>query len=110
MVKEYYIEIERIVKEFHQIETNRLRNENISPSTSFQSVETNNYLATLYFSKVKSLTKDFIVASLCYIDLTTNHSYIVETTENDSKLNLEDIYTTFLSIRPKELVVFTDIT
>ena len=51
----------------------------------------------------------FITCSLSYIDVNTNKSYIYETIESDTDLNLEDIYKIILSNKPSEIVFFTDI-
>jgi len=82
----------------------------ISPATREinNSVE-NNYLMCIYFSIGTNKTNKFIIASVCYIDVNTNNSYIFETSELDSQLNLEDISKLISTNKPSEIVIFTDI-
>jgi DNA mismatch repair protein MutS len=82
----------------------------ISPATRNieQSVE-NNYLMCLYFTTGSSKNGKFIVASIAYLDVNTNKSYIFETSESDTKLNLEDVFKTIYNNKPSEIAIFTDI-
>ena len=86
----------------------------ISPSTNMESIpsnhDNNNYLACLYISNgyVSKNKNPFIVGSLTYIDINTNTSYIAETYEEDTQLNLEDIYKNIIITSPSEIVIFTD--
>lgn len=82
----------------------------ISPATRdiSQSVE-NNYLMCLYFTIGTTKTKEYLTSSITYVDINTNHSYIYENTEEDTNLNLEDIFKTIITNKPSEIVIFTDI-
>ena len=84
----------------------------ISPSLYIdnQSSVNNNFLMSIYFSSGMNKNRDsFLVASLSWVDINTNKSFIFETTEHDSNINLEDVYKTILSNKPSEIVVFTDL-
>ena len=81
----------------------------ISPATKeVNSSPENNYLLSLYFTVGSIKNNKFITGSIAYIDINTNDSYVFETTEYDTLLNLEDINKTILTIRPSEMVIFTD--
>ncbi len=71
----------------------------------------NNYLMSIYFSVSKSLktAQSYIIASISYIDINTNNSYIFETTQNDTELNMEDILQIISSNNPSEIIIFTDL-
>jgi DNA mismatch repair protein MutS len=71
----------------------------------------NNYLMSIYFSVSKSLktSQPFVIASISYIDINTNNSYIFETTQNDTDLNMEDILQIITSNNPSEIIIFTDL-
>ena len=82
----------------------------LSPgTTSNETTYENNYLMSLYFSIGSYMSNKFIIGFISYIDVNTNKSYIYETTQNDTKINLEEIYSTILNNKPSELVVFTDL-
>lgn len=82
----------------------------ISPGTNTEIIESdNNFLTCIYFTVGNNSINKFITCSLSYIDINTNESYIYENIENDTQINLEDIYKNILSIKPKEIVLFTDI-
>ena len=82
----------------------------LSPGTSTnETTYENNYLMSLYFSTGSYKSNKFIIGFIAYIDVNTNNSYIYETTQNDTKLNLEDIYATIINNKPSEIVVFTDL-
>lgn len=83
----------------------------ISPATrNIENSAENNYLMAIYFTTGSDRLKNkFVTASLSYVDVNTNHSYIFETCEEDTKLNLEDIYKTIMTNKPSEIIVFTDI-
>ena len=79
----------------------------ISPGTNIENNDIyNNFLMCVYFTIGNN---KFITCSLSYIDVNTNKSYIYETIESDTDLNLEDIYKIILSNKPSEIVFFTDI-
>ena len=81
----------------------------ISPATrEIESSVENNYLMCLYFTTGVSKTKKFIIASITYVDVNTNKSYIFETVESDSQLNIEDVLKTINNNKPSEIVIFTD--
>jgi len=82
----------------------------ITPATrdNENSIE-NNYLMCLYISIGSTKIDKFLIGSLSYVDVNTNHSYIFETNQNDTNINLEDIYKTIITNKPNELVIFTDI-
>lgn len=83
----------------------------ISPATKeINSSPENNYLLALYFTTGSIKNNKFITGSIAYIDINTNDSYVFETTEYDTLLNLEDINKTILTIRPSEMVIFADTT
>ena len=79
----------------------------ISPGTNIENNDIyNNFLMSVYFTIGNN---KFITCSLSYIDVNTNKSYIYETSECDTDLNLEDIHKIILSNKPSEIVFFTDI-
>ena len=81
----------------------------LSPGTSSnETTYENNYLMSLYFSTGSYKNNKFIIGFISYIDVNTNNSYIYETTQNDTKLNLEEIYSTIANNKPSEIVIFTD--
>ena len=82
----------------------------ISPATrNIENSVENNYLMAIYFTTgTDKLKNKFINSSLSYIDINTNNSYIFETSEDDTKLNLEDIYKTIVTHKPSEVIIFTD--
>jgi DNA mismatch repair protein MutS len=82
----------------------------ISPSTFLEHKNhTNNYLMSIYFSTGSFQRKQYLVASISWVDVRTNESFIYETVEFDSILNIEDVQKTIANINPKELIIFTDI-
>ena len=82
----------------------------ITPATrDVENCIENNYLMCLYLSIGSTKIDKFIIGSLSYVDVNTNHSYIFETNHNDTNINLEDIYKTIITNRPSEIVIFTDI-
>jgi len=84
----------------------------ISPSTYTEnsSLSTNNYLMTIYFSVGQDKNKnEFILSSISWVDITTNESFIYETNDTDSIINIEDTLKTITNNSPSELVCFTDI-
>jgi DNA mismatch repair protein MutS len=83
----------------------------ISPTVNIENnhIE-NNFLMCIYFTLGSTKTKDlFLISSISYIDINTNHTYLVEYFENDSKINIEDVLKTVNNIKPQELLIFTDI-
>ena len=82
----------------------------ISPATYIENQISNNFLMAIYFSLVTSRSKNsFITASISWVDINTNKTYIFETVEQDTTINLEDVTKTILSNRPSEVVIFTDL-
>jgi DNA mismatch repair protein MutS len=84
----------------------------ISPATyiDIQQTSNNNFLMSVYFSVGVTKNKDrFITASLSWVDINTNKSFVTETSEHDTIINLEDVNKTILSNKPSEIVIFTDI-
>ena len=84
----------------------------ISPSTYTEntSLSTNNYLMTIYFSVGHDKNKnEFILSSISWVDITTNESFIYETNDTDSIINIEDTLKTISNNSPSEIVCFTDI-
>lgn len=82
----------------------------ISPATrEIDNSPDNNYLMCLYFTTGSCKTGKFIMGSISYVDINTNKSYIFETSETDTQLNIQDIIKTINTHKPSELVVFTDI-
>lgn len=73
--------------------------------------ERDRFLASLYLTSVNHphLSVQNIISSISYIDATTNLSYIVSATDHDTSINLEDTFKTLITIKPVELIVFTDI-
>jgi DNA mismatch repair protein MutS len=71
----------------------------------------NNYLMSIYFSVSKSLktSQPYVIASISYIDINTNNSYIFETTQNDTEINMEDILQIITANNPSEIIIFTDL-
>ena len=81
----------------------------ISPATrEIDNSNDNNYLMCVYFSVGKDSYNKFIIASVSFIDVNTNKSYIFETTERDTQLNLEDTMRMMMINKPSEIVIFTD--
>jgi len=83
----------------------------ISPATyiDIQQTSNNNFLMSIYFSIGVTKNKDkFITSSLSWVDINTNKSFVSETTEQDTIINLEDINKTILSNKPSEIVIFSD--
>lgn len=82
----------------------------ISPSINIESNQSNNnFLLAIYFTSIKLNKNNFIVASLSYIDVITNESFIYECTEHDTQLNFEEINKIVnVTLRPSEIVIFTD--
>jgi DNA mismatch repair protein MutS len=85
----------------------------ISPSTYTEnstSLSTNNYLMTIYFSIGQDMnSKEFVLSSISWVDITTNESFIYETNDTDSVINIEDTLKTISNNSPTEIVCFTDI-
>jgi DNA mismatch repair protein MutS len=84
----------------------------ISPSTNIDSnivQVNNNFLMCIYFT-IGNNKKSFLTGSISYVDINTNESFIYECEEEDTKINLEDIYKIILMHRPSEIVFITDIT
>jgi DNA mismatch repair protein MutS len=81
----------------------------ISPATREINSIDNNYLMCVYFSVGKENQNKFILGSISFIDVNTNDSYIFETMENDTQLNLEDILRVISTNKPGEILIFTDI-
>jgi len=82
----------------------------ISPSTFLeQENHNNNYLMTIYFSIGSFRKNEYITASVCWVDVRTNESFVYETIEFDSTLNIEDVQKTISNNNPSELVIFTDL-
>ena len=81
----------------------------LSPATrDIENQIENNYLMCLYFTTGSINSNKFLSGSLSYIDINTNESFIYETSEYDTILNLEDIYKTILNNKPSEILIFTD--
>ena len=83
----------------------------ISPSTNIDSnivQVNNNFLMCVYFT-IGNNKKSFLTCSVSYVDINTNESFIYECEEEDTKINLEDIYKIILMHRPSEIVFITDI-
>jgi DNA mismatch repair protein MutS len=82
----------------------------ISPSINIESNESsNNFLLSIYFTNINLNNNNFIVASLSYIDVITNESFIYECSEHDTQLNFEEINKIVnVTLRPSEIVVFSD--
>ena len=82
----------------------------ISPSLNINnSYSSNNFLLTIYFTSINFNKNNFLMASLSYIDVITNESFIYECVEHDTQLNLEEIIKIInLTIKPTEIVIFTD--
>ena len=79
-------------------------------ATYIENQISNNFLMAIYFSLVTSRSKNsFITASISWVDINTNKTYIFETVEQDTTINLEDVTKTILSNRPSEVVIFTDL-
>lgn len=84
----------------------------ISPSTYTEnsSLSNNNYLMTIYFSTGQDMNKnEFVMSSISWVDITTNESFIYETNDTDSVINIEDTLKTISNNSPTEIVCFTDI-
>ena len=84
----------------------------ISPATyiDVQQNSNNNFLMSLYFSTGSTKNKNtFITASISWIDINTNKTFIFETTEQDTIINIEDVNKTILSNKPSEIIIFTDL-
>jgi DNA mismatch repair protein MutS len=83
----------------------------ISPSTNIDNNDVNNnFLLSIYFTTIKINNNEIIVASISYIDIQTNESFIYECVENDSQLNLEEVNKIIkFTLKPSEIIVFTDI-
>jgi len=82
----------------------------ISPSTFLeQENQKNNYLMTIYYSIGIFRKKEYLNASICWVDVKTNDSFIYETIEYDSTINIEDVQKTIINNNPSELVIFTDL-
>lgn len=83
----------------------------ISPTVNIESnIIDSNFLMCVYFSLGSGKNKDiFLISSICYIDINTNNTYLVEYYEEDSKINIEDVLKTINNVKPKELILFTDI-
>jgi len=83
----------------------------ISPSTNIDSnivQVNNNFLMCIYFT-IGNNKKSFLTGSISYVDINTNESFIYECEEEDTKINLEDIYKIILMHRPSEIVFITDL-
>jgi len=81
----------------------------LSPATrDIENQVENNYLMCLYFTTGSVNSNKFLTGSLSYIDINTNESFIYETSEYDTVLNLEDMYKTILNNKPSEILIFTD--
>ena len=60
----------------------------LSPSTNIENNDiNNNFLLSLYFTSVKINENETIIASISYIDIQTNESFVYECVENDSQIN-----------------------
>jgi len=83
----------------------------ISPSTNIENNDiNNNFLLSLYFTSVKINETETIIASLSYIDIQTNESFVYECVENDSQINLEEVNKLIkYTLKPSEILIFTDI-
>lgn len=82
----------------------------VTPATrdNENSIE-NNYLMCVYFTVGSDKDRKFLLSSVSYVDVNTNHSYIFETTQPDTQMNIEDVYKTIKNNRPSEIIIFTDI-
>lgn len=83
----------------------------ISPTVNMENnhIE-NNFLMCIYFTLGGTKNKDlFLISSISYIDINNNNTYLLEYFEEDSKINIEDTIKTINNIKPKELILFTDI-
>ena len=85
----------------------------ISPATytEFQkNPEMNNFLMSVYFSKGKDrLTNSLIImSSISWVDVVTNESFIIETNDLDSKINIEDTLKTIINNNPSEIIIFCE--
>lgn len=82
----------------------------ISPSTFLEHEQhTNNYLMSIYFTSASFHKKEYLIASICWVDVKTNESFIYQTVEFDSILNIEDVQKTISNNNPSEIVIFTDL-
>ena len=83
----------------------------LSPSTNIENNDiNNNFLLSLYFTSVKINENETLIASLSYIDVQTNESFIYECVENDSQINLEEVNKLIrYTLKPSEILIFTDI-
>lgn len=81
----------------------------ISPATrEIENSGENNYLMCIYITTGSNKGNKFLIGSMTYLDVNTNHSYIYETSESDSVLNLEDLVRMVHTHKPSELIIFTD--
>lgn len=83
----------------------------LSPSTNIENNDiNNNFLLSLYFTSVKINENETIIASISYIDIQTNESFVYECVENDSQINLEEVNKLIkYTLKPSEILIFTDI-
>ena len=82
----------------------------ISPSTNLDNnfvQVNNNFLMCIYFTIGNNKT-NFLTGSISYVDVNTNESFVYECQEQDTKINLEDIYKIIIMYRPSEIVFITD--
>ena len=83
----------------------------ISPSTNIETnivQVNNNFLMCIYFTIGNNKT-NFLTCSISYVDVNTNESFVYECEEQDTKINLEDVYKIILMYRPSEIVFITDV-
>jgi len=83
----------------------------ISASTYVDNVKSkNNFLMCVYFTTGCDRNKNnFITASIAFVDIITNETFIFNCEDEDSLINLEDILKTIRNNNPTEIVFFTDI-